>query len=54
MSQNKFGPSSVTTGAGQYGSTTGTLNRRNRPALDYSSDTEATCGPRSSYYYYNR
>lgn len=30
-----------------------TLTRRNR-SLDYSSDTEATCGSRSSYYYYNR
>ncbi|KPU79179.1 uncharacterized protein Dana_GF17492, isoform K [Drosophila ananassae] len=30
------------------------LTRRSRPNLDYSSDTEATIGPRSSYYYYNR
>jgi Rho GTPase-activating protein SYDE len=32
---------------------TGSLARRPRPALDYSSDTEATLGARSSYYYYN-
>ncbi|XP_058812130.1 rho GTPase-activating protein 100F isoform X2 [Topomyia yanbarensis] len=32
---------------------TGSLQRRSRPALDYSSDTEATIGPRPSYYYYN-
>lgn len=31
-----------------------TLTRRSRPNLDYSSDTEATIGPRPSYYYYNR
>lgn len=31
-----------------------TLTRRSRPTLDYSSDTEATIGPRPSYYYYNR
>lgn len=33
---------------------TGTLTRRHRPSLDYSSDTEATCAssPRSAYYYY--
>ncbi|XP_037028981.1 rho GTPase-activating protein 100F isoform X3 [Bradysia coprophila] len=29
------------------------LSRRSRP-VDYSSDTEATIGPRPSYYYYNR
>lgn len=38
-------------GVAQYG-TAGTLSRRNRSSLDYSSDTEATVGPRSSYYYY--
>lgn len=39
----------------KYGTTgTSTLTRRSRPALDYSSDTEATAGPRPSYYYYNR
>ncbi|XP_065079235.1 rho GTPase-activating protein 100F isoform X2 [Ochlerotatus camptorhynchus] len=32
---------------------TGSLQRRSRPALDYSSDTEATIGPRPGYYYYN-
>ncbi|XP_058456297.1 rho GTPase-activating protein 100F isoform X2 [Malaya genurostris] len=32
---------------------TGSLQRRSRPAIDYSSDTEATIGPRPSYYYYN-
>ncbi|XP_076250075.1 rho GTPase activating protein at 100F isoform X3 [Rhynchophorus ferrugineus] len=42
--QSKYG----TTG-GQYG--TSTL-RRNRGSLDYSSDTEATIGSRSGYYYY--
>nr|CAI5818810.1 unnamed protein product [Callosobruchus analis] len=31
--------------------TTGTL-RRTRGSLDYSSDTEATSGSRSGYYYY--
>uniref|UniRef100_A0A8W7P3C2 Rho GTPase-activating protein 100F n=1 Tax=Anopheles coluzzii TaxID=1518534 RepID=A0A8W7P3C2_ANOCL len=41
----KYGPSPL--GA------TGSLQRRSRPALDYSSDTEATIGPRPSYYYYN-
>lgn len=55
MSQSKYGTSAAATGAGQYTGATGTLTRRNRPSLDYSSDTEATCGPRSSsYYYYNR
>lgn len=44
----------------KYGAATGqyvgasTLSRRNRSSLDYSSDTEATVGPRSSYYYYGR
>ncbi|KAK9881700.1 hypothetical protein WA026_017219 [Henosepilachna vigintioctopunctata] len=33
---------------------TGTMSRRNRSSLDYSSDTEATAGSRGSYYYYNR
>ncbi|XP_066151839.1 rho GTPase-activating protein 100F isoform X2 [Euwallacea fornicatus] len=42
--QSKYGPS-----GGQYG--TSTL-RRNRGSLDYSSDTEATVGSRSGYYYY--
>lgn len=37
-------------GASQYG-TSSTL-RRNRGSLDYSSDTEATSGSRSGYYYY--
>uniref|UniRef100_A0A182MJU9 Rho GTPase-activating protein 100F n=1 Tax=Anopheles culicifacies TaxID=139723 RepID=A0A182MJU9_9DIPT len=41
----KYGPSPL--GA------TASLQRRSRPALDYSSDTEATIGPRPSYYYYN-
>lgn len=42
--------------AGKYGqpANTSTLGRRSRPNLDYSSDTEATIGPRPSYYYYNR
>lgn len=30
------------------------LTRRSRSNLDYSSDTEATLGPRPNYYYYNR
>lgn len=47
ISQSKYGSSS------QYAAA-GTLSRRNRSSLDYSSDTEATSGPRSSYYYYNR
>ncbi|XP_050091394.1 rho GTPase-activating protein 100F [Anopheles aquasalis] len=42
---SKYGPSPL--GA------TASLQRRSRPALDYSSDTEATIGPRPSYYYYN-
>nr|XP_015839302.1 PREDICTED: rho GTPase-activating protein 100F isoform X3 [Tribolium castaneum] len=37
--------------AGQY-ATSSALSRRNRSSLDYSSDTEATVGSRSSYYYY--
>ncbi|XP_022901383.2 rho GTPase-activating protein 100F isoform X2 [Onthophagus taurus] len=41
MSQSKYGAPS-------------TLTRRNRSSLDYSSDTEATVGPRSSSYYYYR
>ncbi|GLV44424.1 Rho GTPase activating protein at 100F [Carabus blaptoides fortunei] len=50
LAQNKY---SSGASQGQYSSTTGgTLTRRNRSSLDYSSDTEATCGPRSSYYYY--
>lgn len=44
LSQAKYASS-----AGQYG--TGTM-RRNRGSLDYSSDTEATVGSRSGYYYY--
>ncbi|XP_075166002.1 rho GTPase activating protein at 100F isoform X2 [Haematobia irritans] len=42
-SQGKYGPSG-----------TQSLTRRSRPNLDYSSDTEATVGPRPNYYYYNR
>ncbi|XP_055587609.1 rho GTPase-activating protein 100F isoform X2 [Uranotaenia lowii] len=42
----KYGPSPL-------GAATGSLQRRSRPAVDYSSDTEATIGPRPSYYYYN-
>ncbi|XP_017778349.1 PREDICTED: rho GTPase-activating protein 100F isoform X3 [Nicrophorus vespilloides] len=38
--------------SGQYAG--GTLTRRNRSSLDYSSDTEATCGGRAGYYYYSR
>ncbi|XP_055678741.1 rho GTPase-activating protein 100F isoform X8 [Lutzomyia longipalpis] len=41
--------------APKYGVTpSSSLARRSRPTLDYSSDTEATIGPRPSYYYYNR
>ncbi|XP_045473768.1 rho GTPase-activating protein 100F isoform X3 [Harmonia axyridis] len=47
IGQSKYGSSSQYAGAN-------TLSRRNRSSLDYSSDTEATSGPRSSYYYYNR
>lgn len=48
--QTKYG----TPGTSQYAAA-GTLTRRNRASLDYSSDTEATIGPsRSSYYYYSR
>ncbi|XP_063924009.1 rho GTPase-activating protein 100F isoform X4 [Zophobas morio] len=46
LAQAKYGSS-----ASQYG-TSSALSRRNRSSLDYSSDTEATAGPRSSYYYY--
>ncbi|XP_068898136.1 rho GTPase-activating protein 100F isoform X3 [Tenebrio molitor] len=46
LAQAKYGSSAT-----QY-ATSGTLSRRNRSSLDYSSDTEATAGPRSSYYYY--
>lgn len=35
-------------------SNTNSLTRRSRSNLDYSSDTEATIGPRPNYYYYNR
>lgn len=45
LAQAKYGT------AGQYGTSTA-LSRRNRSSLDYSSDTEAIAGPRSSYYYY--
>ncbi|XP_052835274.1 rho GTPase-activating protein 100F isoform X5 [Drosophila gunungcola] len=44
-------------GVSKYGPPAGgaqSLTRRSRPNLDYSSDTEATIGPRPSYYYYNR
>lgn len=46
LAQSKYG----TTGPQYTGA--GTLSRRNRSSLDYSSDTEATVGPRGSYYYY--
>ncbi|XP_044017626.1 rho GTPase-activating protein 100F isoform X4 [Aphidius gifuensis] len=45
------------TSTGQRGqSQFGTLTRRNRPSLDYASDTEATCSssPRSAYYSYRQ
>ncbi|KAJ8688021.1 hypothetical protein QAD02_023816, partial [Eretmocerus hayati] len=63
----KTGSSALRYGTGRYGTTSdalasvsqrqqqyGTLTRRQRPALDYASDTEATCSssPRSAYYYY--
>ncbi|CAH0556139.1 unnamed protein product [Brassicogethes aeneus] len=44
LAQSKYGA------AGQYGAST--TMRRNRGSLDYSSDTEATVGSRSGYYYY--
>lgn len=45
--RTKFGPASPNVAS---------LSRRSRPALDYSSDTEAAIGSsaRPSYYYYNR
>ncbi|XP_053671707.1 rho GTPase-activating protein 100F [Anopheles nili] len=46
------GPRGPKYGAAPLGATA-SLQRRSRPALDYSSDTEATIGPRPSYYYYN-
>lgn len=46
LAQSKYG-----TAGSQY-TGAGTLSRRNRSSLDYSSDTEATVGPRSTYYYY--
>lgn len=48
LAQSKYGAPGTQYAAG------GTLSRRNRSSLDYSSDTEATVGPRSSYYYYGR
>lgn len=51
LAQSKYGTSGQSYAAG---ANPGTLTRRNRSSLDYSSDTEATCGPRSSYYYYGR
>ncbi|XP_018575809.1 rho GTPase-activating protein 100F [Anoplophora glabripennis] len=45
LAQSKYG----TSGA-QYG--TSSAMRRTRGSLDYSSDTEATSGSRSGYYYY--
>ncbi|KAK9722428.1 RhoGAP domain [Popillia japonica] len=51
LGQSKYGPPPSST---QYGTAAGTLTRRNRGSLDYSSDTEATVGPRTSYYYYSR
>lgn len=47
---SKYGTPGSGSSGQSYGA--GTLTRRNRSSLDYSSDTEATCGPRSSYYYY--
>lgn len=44
LAQAKYGTSGT-----QYGAAT---MRRNRGSLDYSSDTEATVGSRSGYYYY--
>ena len=48
MGQPKYGPPS----SGQYSTGGATMSRRNRSSLDYSSDTEATIGPRTNYYYY--
>ncbi|XP_050310885.1 LOW QUALITY PROTEIN: rho GTPase-activating protein 100F [Anthonomus grandis grandis] len=47
--QSKYGGAS---GAGSQYSAGGSTLRRNRGSLDYSSDTEATVGSRSGYYYY--
>lgn len=45
---------SRTTKFGPVPTAVSSLNRRSRPTLDYSSDTEATIGSRPSLYYYNR
>lgn len=52
----RYEPSPTSRTTSKYGTTTAsTLQRqRPRPSLDYSSDTEATIGPRPGYYYYNR
>lgn len=57
----KTGPTPAGGTLGRYGRyeplpsrTVTSLNRRPRPTLDYSSDTEATIGSRPSLYYYNR
>lgn len=51
----RFDPSPSSRNAIKYSSpASSALTRRSRPTLDYSSDTEATIGPRPSYYYYNR
>lgn len=49
-------PSARTSKFGPAPAGVSSLSRRSRPALDYSSDTEAAIGSsgRSSYYYYNR
>jgi hypothetical protein len=51
---SRYRTSDITSQQRQQPFSTGTLTRRHRPSLDYSSDTEATCAssPRSSYYYY--
>lgn len=51
---SRYRTSDITSQQRQQPFSTGTLTRRHRPSLDYSSDTEATCAssPRSTYYYY--
>lgn len=54
---SRYDPQPSRAAANKYGqpvANASTLSRRSRPNLDYSSDTEATIGPRPSYYYYNR
>lgn len=51
---SRYEPSSRTTSKYGTASSSTIQRQRPRPSLDYSSDTEATIGPRPGYYYYNR